>query len=84
MVITQLPQSSSKAKMHWGACQYIQRNNLKVLERGDWVSLFALPSEYAHDQALLLCQVDYDHWVTWIPNHGEVKLCLRQFCPLEA
>ena len=84
MVITQLPQSYSKANMHWGTCQYIAQNNFKVLEGGDWVSLFALPSEYAYDEALLQCQVDDENWVAWIPNYGEAELCLRQFCPLAA
>ena len=82
MVTTQLYQPGSK--MSWGNCQYIPQNNFRVLESGDWVSLFALPSEYADEQALLLCEVDEDHWVTWIPNHGEAELCLRQFCPLVA
>ncbi len=82
MIIAQLPQTISPAKMHWGECQYIPQNNFKVLESGDWVSLLALPSEFAYDEALLLCQMDDDYWVTWIPAHGEAQLCLRQFCPL--
>ena len=82
MVITQLPPSSSKSQMNWGTCQYVPQNNFRVLESGDWVSLLALPSEYAQDRALLLCELDEEYWLTWIPNHGEAKLCLRQFCSL--
>lgn len=82
MAIAQLHQFKSNASMHWGACQYIPQNNSGVLESGNWVSLFVLPSEYAHDQALLLCELDEERWVTWIPNHGEAELCLRQFCSL--
>jgi len=78
----QQTKSHSQAKIQWGACQYIPQNSSKILESGDWVSLFTLPSEYAHDEALLLCEIDDENWVTWIPNHGEAQLCLRQFCPL--
>lgn len=63
-------------------CEYISLKRSKVLEPGDWVSLSVLPSEYADDMALLLCEADTDQWVTWIPGLGEIQLCLRQLCPV--
>jgi hypothetical protein len=82
MIVTQVYQPSSSLKTYWGTCHYIAQNNFRVLAGGDWVSLFAPPSEYAYDEALLLCEVDEERWIAWIPNHGEAQLCLRQFCPL--
>lgn len=42
--------------------------------RDSWVKLLQLPSEYAFDEAKLLCQESPDAWVAWVPNHGEVVL----------
>lgn len=81
MAIAQLNQLDSPAQSYWGACQYVPQNS-GVLKSGNWVSLFVLPSEYAHDEALLLCEVDEENWISWIPDYGEAELCLRQFCPL--
>ncbi|MGB3509107.1 MAG: hypothetical protein WBA93_07675 [Microcoleaceae cyanobacterium] len=81
MAIAQLNQLDSPDRGYWGACQYISQKS-GVLKSGNWVSLFVVPSEYAHNEALLLCEVDEENWITWIPDHGEAELCLRQFCPL--
>lgn len=64
-------------------CQYVSMAPSAKLESGNWVSLFEPPSDYAHDTALLLCETAADRWVTWIPDFGEIELCLRQFCPLQ-
>lgn len=82
MAIASFPQTTHYPKLQSGTCHYIRQNSIRVLESGDWVSLFALPSEYAYNEALLLCQIDGDRWVTWIPDCGERELCLRQFCPI--
>lgn len=82
MAIAQLSRRTSPPKIQLDGCQYIPQDDFRVLESGDWVSLFDLPSQYAHHEALLLCQVDGDRWVTWIPDCGAIELCLRQFCPL--
>ncbi|WP_204106595.1 MULTISPECIES: hypothetical protein [Spirulina sp. CCY15215] len=82
MAIAQLSRKTSPSQIEWDACQYISQDDFQVLEGGDWVSLFDLPSQYAHYEALLLCKVESDRWITWIPDHGEIELCLRQFCPL--
>jgi hypothetical protein len=47
---------------------------------GDWVHLYVSPSPYAHDMALLLCQIDADRWVTWVPDHGQAEVDRREFC----
>ncbi len=47
-----------------------------------WVKLLELPSAYSYQEALLLCQVSQEEWVTWIPDHGEAVLQTRQFCAL--
>ncbi len=47
--------------------------------RDAWVKLLEPPSEYAADEALLLCQKSADSWIAWIPDHGEVVLNRSQF-----
>ena len=44
-----------------------------------WVNLRDLPSEYSFDQALLICEVDPQTWVAWVPDHGEICLDRGQF-----
>ncbi|MEO1399915.1 MAG: hypothetical protein AAFV72_01520 [Cyanobacteria bacterium J06635_1] len=63
-------------------CQQIACPPMTVLSEGDWVSLLKRPSDYAHDQALLLCELSEERWLSWIPDHGEAALCLRQFCKI--
>jgi hypothetical protein len=36
-----------------------------------WIKLSELPSPYAHDEALLICQHSPSTWIVWIPDHGE-------------
>lgn len=47
--------------------------------RDTWVKLLELPSEYALDEAKLLCQKSDNAWVAWVPNHGEVVLDRSDF-----
>jgi hypothetical protein len=47
--------------------------------RDAWVQLLEPPSEYASDEALLLCQDSPDSWIVWVPNYGEVALNRSQF-----
>ncbi|BAZ13697.1 hypothetical protein NIES4071_55370 [Calothrix sp. NIES-4071] len=42
--------------------------------RDTWVKLLLSPSEYAFDEAKLLCQKSSDTWVAWVPDYGEVIL----------
>jgi hypothetical protein len=47
--------------------------------RDTWVKLLQSPSEYAFDEAKLLCQESSDTWNAWIPDHGEVVLHRSHF-----
>lgn len=44
------------------------------LESGQWVKLKELPNPFAQDEALLLCEISEDRWLTWVPAHGEYLL----------
>lgn len=48
-------------------------------ESDQWVSLHTAPSDYSHDEALLLCELDPGEWVSWVPGYGEFHLNLNQF-----
>jgi hypothetical protein len=48
-----------------------------------WVQLRNLPSAYSHDRALLLCQIDPEHWIAWVPDHGELRLDRQAFLAAE-
>lgn len=47
--------------------------------RDTWVKLLQPPSNFAYDQAKLLCQASDDTWAAWVPNHGEVLLDRSHF-----
>lgn len=49
------------------------------IEANTWVHLLQLPSDFAFDEAFLLCQVSFDEWLAWVPDHGEVRLSTQQF-----
>ena len=44
------------------------------LQASAWVKLRERPSEYSHDEALLLCQHSDTEWIVWIPEYGEMVL----------
>lgn len=44
-----------------------------------WVKLLRPPSDYAADEALILCPASLDTWVAWVPNYGEIVLDRSQF-----
>ncbi|MBE9032911.1 hypothetical protein IQ266_24555 [filamentous cyanobacterium LEGE 11480] len=50
-----------------------------VPQRDIWVQLRNAPATYAHDQALLVCELDADEWVAWVPGYGELCLKRSQF-----
>lgn len=41
-----------------------------------WIKLTELPSPFAHDEGLLLCQHSATEWVVWIPDFGETIIKL--------
>ncbi|MCU0543964.1 MAG: hypothetical protein MUE44_17600 [Oscillatoriaceae cyanobacterium Prado104] len=47
--------------------------------RDAWVKLLQPPSEYAFDEARLLCQESPNTWVAWVPDCGEVLLDRSDF-----
>lgn len=42
--------------------------------RDTWVKLLQPPSEFAAEEALLMCQESLNRWIAWVPEHGEVIL----------
>lgn len=49
-----------------------------------WVALRNAPSDFSHDEALLLCETSVGEWVAWVPGFGEVTLNRSQFFQSEA
>lgn len=47
--------------------------------RDTWVKLLQTPSNYAADEAKLLCQSSNHAWVVWVPDHGEEVLDRSEF-----
>ena len=48
-------------------------------ESGLWATLRDAPSEYSHNEALLLCETETGAWVSWVPGYGEITLSRSQF-----
>jgi hypothetical protein len=62
----------------------VDRDPIQILcapriEAKMWVRLLQLPSAFSFDEAFLLCQVSFDEWLAWIPDHGEARLHVSQF-----
>jgi hypothetical protein len=47
--------------------------------RDTWVKLLQPPTEYAFDEAKLLCQESPDTWSVWIPDCGQIVLDRSHF-----
>ncbi|PPS43251.1 hypothetical protein [Chroococcidiopsis sp. TS-821] len=47
--------------------------------RDTWVKLLQSPSDYAFDEAKLLCQESLETWRAWVPDYGEVVLDRSDF-----
>lgn len=62
----------SQRKTSKGHCS--QSLFFQGLQPGQWLVLEDLPSTFAHNEALLLCRVSRNEWMTWIPEHGEYLL----------
>ncbi len=48
-------------------------------ESDQWVALRNAPSDYSHNEALLLCETSLGEWIAWIPGFGEITLNRSQF-----
>jgi hypothetical protein len=45
----------------------------------NWVQLRNLPSTYSYDRAILICPIEQDAWIAWVPDYGEILLQRSQF-----
>ena len=68
-----VPTLASQITSDWNPVCHITYN------RDTWVKLLQSPSDYAFDEAKLLCQESPETWVAWVPGHGEVVLDRNQF-----
>jgi hypothetical protein len=50
-----------------------------IPQRDLWVELRNPPAKYAEDMALLVCEVDADDWIAWVPGFGELLVNRSQF-----
>jgi hypothetical protein len=50
-----------------------------IPQRDLWVELRHPPAKYAEDMALLVCEVDADAWIAWVPGFGELLVDRSQF-----
>lgn len=76
-------------KIDFVSSELQQQWNVKLLNQiqpeftaNNWVQLRELPSDFSHDEALLLCPLSNDEWVAWVPQHGEIVLHAHQFYAL--
>ena len=44
-----------------------------------WVKVLELPNLFSFEEALLLCLISENKWLTWIPDYGEAVLHTGQF-----
>lgn len=70
---------SQRQNLDWSSKPYLSQQKFQP---DTWVHLLELPSRFSFDEALLICQLSEDEWITWIPDHGEAILNARQFRPL--
>jgi hypothetical protein len=50
-----------------------------IPQRDLWVELRNPPAKYAEDMALLVCEVDADDWIAWVPGFGELLVNRSEF-----
>ncbi len=74
-----IPSQPLRKNLNWGSKSYF-KSSPPEFQANTWVHLLELPSDFSSDEALLLCQISDDEWVTWIPEYGEAVLTTRQFC----
>jgi hypothetical protein len=73
LVSVSTPESLATVSLEWNSVCHI------TYTRDTWVKLLEPPSEYAFDEAKLLCQESPDTWVVWIPDHGQAVLNKKDF-----
>lgn len=50
---------------------------------GIWVQLLVRPADANQDEALLLAPDRDQHWLVWIPGHGQAYVAGRDLYPLQ-
>lgn len=63
----------TKAVSNWSPACHLTYN------RDTWVKLYQPPSDFADDEALLLCEDSPNIWIAWVPGHGETILDRSHF-----
>lgn len=60
----------------------LYRSPLTQFEPSTWVKLLNPPTAFSFDEAWLLCQCSDQEWLAWIPDYGEIRLHVNEFCHL--
>lgn len=50
-----------------------------IADVGMWVKLRQAPGLFSSDEALLLCPLENDQWLAWVPDYGEMTLDQDEF-----
>jgi hypothetical protein len=50
-----------------------------LADAGMWVKLRQAPGLFSSDEALLLCPLERDQWLAWVPDYGEITLDQDEF-----
>jgi hypothetical protein len=72
-VYASMPESVAYTSSGWNPVCHI------TYTRDTWVKLLQRHSEYAFEEAKLLCQESSNTWIAWIPDHGEALLDKSEF-----
>lgn len=72
-------QVSASNPLHWEKLRDLSLTTVSEWEPSTWVKVFNPPTTFAFSEALLLCQASENHWLAWIPDHGEVLLHTDDF-----
>ena len=75
-----LKTESNNHRVRWCSPWLHKDKSSPQLKANIWVSLFKPLTDFCYDEALLLCQDSETEWVVWIPDHGEARISLEQFC----
>lgn len=75
--------TASDNKVHWCSPRLNSSKTPPKLNANMWVSLLNSLTDFCHDEAILLCQNSEIEWVVWIPNHGEAKITVEEFCIMD-
>lgn len=72
-VYVSAPESLACAPSGWNPVCHI------TYTRDTWVKLLERQSEYAFEEAKLICQESPNTWIVWIPDHGQALLDKSDF-----